>query len=237
MSLYKRFKHVNILKIDLSIIFLTYLCSGTLLLCFVGGFAEALHQPFITLTELLWTPQEIGEISAYRIPVITRCHDGSIVAFSEARKYNSGDAGPKFIAFRRSKNGGNSWSTTRYLADDWTHPSGMSLGAVVVDGEQNTLILQYVYCAHLHCPDKNNTAIQYQLRSNDCGSTWSEPIDLAEANPRLFNWTWAAGPGYGVQKKVHPHKGRLVVCGHTIGGPMELSCIYSDGKYKVISQD
>ncbi|XP_072033995.1 sialidase-1-like [Amphiura filiformis] len=184
-------------------------------------------RPFITRTELLWTPG-VGEITAYRIPVITQCHDGSVVTFSEARKYESGDRGSKFIAFRKSKNAGQSWSTTRFLVDDWTHPDGLNLGAVVVDKEVKTLILLYSTCAHFQCTTRNMTARQFQIRSNDCGETWSKPIDLAKANHDLFNWTWTAGPGYGIQKTLKPHKGRLIVCGHTNVLPMGLYCIFSD---------
>ncbi len=204
---------------------ITFLCSLIIITEVVDGGL----QPFITLSQLLWEPG-IGEVSAYRIPVVTRCYDGSIVAFSEARKSSAGDRGPKFIAFRRSKNEGKTWTTSKYIVDSWTHPDGLNLGAVMVDEKVKALILLYTRCPHLECTDQNNTARHFHMRSNNCGETWSNPVDLSDANHDFFNWSWTAGPGYGIQKKFHPHKGRLIVCGHTIEGPIGLECIYSDGR-------
>ena len=82
----------------------------------------AVFSPRVVGTQLLWEPNIIGDVSCYRIPIITRLPTGSLIAFSEARKFSTGDSGAKFLAYRTSDpdvrtNGGagDLWSLTQFL--------------------------------------------------------------------------------------------------------------------------
>ena len=51
----------------------------------------------------------------------------------------------------------------------------------------------------------------YVCYSDDDGLTWSEPVNMNESC-RDTTWGWyATGPGFGIQMKSGPHKGRLVI--------------------------
>nr|DAA35220.1 TPA_inf: sialidase NEU1.3 [Paracentrotus lividus] len=187
--------------------------------------------PFVLEEQLLWKSSSEGEVSTYRIPIIVQVPNGDLLAFSEARKYSSADAGAKFIAMRRSSNGGQSWGPNAFILNDYKVPDGLNLGTVMVDSLTNNTILMHTFCVHSVC---NGTAGEkpsgvFIVISSNFGYTWSEPINLGEKNPELLELHIDPGPGYGIQKKYPPNKGRLVTCGHTpVAEERSMSCLYSD---------
>ncbi|XP_071949913.1 sialidase-1-like [Antedon mediterranea] len=187
--------------------------------------------PSIIKSQVIWESNSTGEVYLYRIPVITNLPNGDLVIFTEARKYDipSTDVGAKFIAMKRSKDKGVSWGPTVFIVDDYEANDGLNLGTVMVDEEKGYIIILYVYCAHNRCPKRQNVATNFVVKSKDWGYTWSEPVDLGLQNPAILGYDLSPGPGYGIQKKFAPNKGRLIACGHRTPFALKsVACFYSD---------
>lgn len=133
---------------------------------------------------------DIG-VNTYRIPIITSLPDGSLIGMSEGRKHSSADSGPKFLAMRRSKDQGITWSNTTFIEDDGEDPDGLNLGTVFVDEDANRVFVVYSYCAH-----KCVYHTTYLISSDDFGDTWSKPSNLSD---QIGTSLFAPGPGFGIQ--------------------------------------
>lgn len=132
-----------------------------------------------------------GDISDYRIPIITPAPDGSLVALSEGRKFSPNDRGAKVLSVRRSVDGGRSWGSTAFQSNDGVIRDGLALGAVVTDEEAKTMMVIYS-----HCPHSCVRSTSFLIRSYDNGLTWGMPQNLTE---QIGDLVFAAGPGYGIQ--------------------------------------
>ncbi|XP_019643188.1 PREDICTED: sialidase-1-like [Branchiostoma belcheri] len=109
-----------------------------------------------------------------------------------------------------------------YVLDDGSFYDGISLGAIVVDDETESVFIIYSHCAHY---DDCTTSTTYLVESTDDGKTWGAPRNISV---QVGTMMFAPGPGYGIQKKYEPHVGRLVVCGHSTINGAGMFCLLSD---------
>ncbi|XP_033119790.1 sialidase-1-like [Anneissia japonica] len=204
-------------------------CVGLVL--YVCSVIVTAINPTVVQTQIIWEGNTTGEVYLYRIPVIINLPNGDLLAFAEARKYDipRTDVGAKFIAMKRSKDKGSSWGPTEFIVDDYEAQDGLNLGTAMVDEEMGYIIILYVYCAHNQCPERQNVATNFVVKSKDWGYTWGNPVDLGLQNPDILGFDLSPGPGYGIQKKYAPNKGRLITCGHRTPFALKsVVCFYSD---------
>lgn len=189
----------------------------------------------------LFTSGENG-YSSYRIPSIITTTKGSLIAFCEGRK-EAGDAGDIDLLFKRSVDGGKTWSTQKIIWDDGINTCGNP--CPVVDKRTGEI---WLLMTHNNGDDTESNIIQkksqdtrtvWVCESKDDGISWSKPADIT-AETKKSSWGWyATGPGVGIQINYGPHKGRLVIpCDHSYNdqngkvakGPYEYGdhIIYSD---------
>ncbi|KAJ8038509.1 Sialidase-1 [Holothuria leucospilota] len=160
-------------------------------------------QPLVVVEEVLWQSGE-AEVGIYRCPLITYTPGGNLLAVAEGRKSN-GDADLKFIATKRSTDGGFEWGIQKFIHNDQYGESEDNLGAVLVDDIMKEIYIFYVTCAHPSACSSSSTPSLMYVKSVDDGISWKLP------------------------KKFAPHKGRLIVCGH--GGELSVNgnfCLLSD---------
>ncbi|XP_035684478.1 sialidase-1-like isoform X2 [Branchiostoma floridae] len=181
--------------------------------------------PLLVEEQIIWLAGGgQGGVSSYRIPLLSRTPRGHLVAVCEARKYNSGDAGEKFLAIRRSEDKGMTWQPLGYVLDDGTYFDGIGLGSILVDDETATMFIFYSHCPHF---DKCTFSTTYVVNSTDDGKTWGQPVNIT-GMIRMHGREFETGPGFGIQKKHAPYQGRLVTCGHSSPLNRMITCAFSD---------
>ena len=164
-----------------------------------------------------------ASVACYRIPIMLRSSRGTLIVATEGRKNSCGDEGPKFIAIRRSLDGGATWLPAQFI---WNDPSalGANLGVIFEDEANHTIFIQFVHGFKSWDPLKKPNMLGL-LTSRDEGRTWSSPRNISE---QLGSFAFVGGPGYGLSKKYSPNKGRMLFCGHSSLSTDGVYCIYSD---------
>ncbi len=150
----------------------------------------------------------------FRIPAVVRTPKGDLLAFAEARRHASADAGDIDLVSRRSGDGGRTWSALQVVGDDGADTFGNP--CAVVDHATGTI---WLFVIRTTGSDKEQAIIEgrsrslpkpWVLSSTDDGHTWSAPKDLT-ATIKRPDWTWySLGPGIGIQAR----DGRLVIPGN-----------------------
>src|SRR5688500_2995752 len=146
----------------------------------------------------------------YRIPALAVTPKGTVLALCEGRKTSSADHGDVDLVFKRSTDGGASWSAMELLYEEGG-AAKVTIGnpCVVVDRARGVVRLLFT---------GENEKV-FGTATSDEGRTWSKPRDITSATRRP-DWTWyATGPGNGIQMERGKHKGRLVIpCDHRVKG-------------------
>ncbi|MGI6164968.1 MAG: sialidase family protein [Limnochordia bacterium] len=170
----------------------------------------------------------------YRIPAIVATENGTLLAFCEGRRNESGDAGAIDLLLRRSVDGGQNWSRFQVVVDGCGDTAGNP--APVVDKTTGTVWL--LFCKNdaeggepLILQGKAPRTI-WVTRSLDDGISWDKPKEITDS-VKDPEWTWyATGPCHGIRLSC----GRLIVpCDHVLGANPEQNpnryyshIIYSD---------
>lgn len=161
--------------------------------------------------QVLFRASQDPGYSCYRIPAIVRTLKGTLLAFSEGRRDNCGDAGDIDIVVKRSTDDGRTWGPLRVVNDGGVDTHGNP--TPIVDRETGRIILAQSWNTGRgggNCPVPCDRSPHLQY-SDDDGLTWSEPRDLsAEIMPPEWNSWYATGPVHGIQLTRGEHAGRLV---------------------------
>lgn len=176
-----------------------------------------------------------GGYHTYRIPSLLVAPGGTLLAFAEGRKGGAGDAGDIDLVFRRSSDGGKTWSPAQVVWDDGPNTCGNP--CPVVDAGTIHLLMTRNLGIDRE-PDiiagrSKDTRRVFVAESRDGGKSWSNPREITDS-VKPPGWTWyATGPGAGIRLTRGPHPGRLVVaCDHIESGRYYSHAIYSDDRGK-----
>ncbi len=156
-----------------------------------------------------------GGYAIYRIPSLAVTDKGTVIAFCEARKSASGDWGAIDLLYRRSADGGKTWSDAKKLDVG----SGFEKNPVAINQKLGKFpnitinnptliadrgIVHFLYCVeYMRC---------FYTRSEDDGKTFAPPIEITETLESFrpeYDWkVIATGPGHGIRLS---KSGRLIV--------------------------
>ena len=171
----------------------TFILSSMMALSAAFSYAQQSETPVaITLFE---SPEHPTMFTApsYRIPAIAQCSDGSLIAIADYRYQLSdvgvGNASNKSqieLRFRRSMDGGITWSDEQILAqrnetdqNDWKWAMGDA--AIVADRESGEVL---VLCASGSVGNGASTAENPirigMFRSHDNGATWDDGEEITQ---------------------------------------------------------
>ena len=147
----------------------------------------------------------------FRIPSLLPTRGGTLLAFAEARREGTADAGDIDLVVKRSRDGGASWSALQVVGDDGANTVGNP--CPVVDRTTGTIWLLTTRNRgadrerDIIAGTSQGTRTVWAQKSTDDGDTWSAPVEIT-ASVKPAGWTWyATGPGIGIQTRA----GRLVI--------------------------
>ncbi|MBN2151424.1 MAG: exo-alpha-sialidase, partial [Candidatus Lokiarchaeota archaeon] len=183
---------------------------------FPAQFAPGVSHQAVFSSADVYTGNNGGPIDDFRIPAMAWLPNDTIVAFAEGRQDVLSDWGNIDIVMKRSMDGGLTWGPLRILAEN---PQGRLTAGNMVP----------VYDAindNLHVLYNWDNKRLFHVNSSDRGLTWSAPQEITGAID--LDGTWhGCGPGVGIQKRLAPHAGRLVVPAYG-GGLGGSHVIFSD---------
>ena len=134
--------------------------------------------------------------SNYRIPAVITAKDGSIVAFTDKRKYNNTDLPEDIdIICNRSTDGGHTWSEPITIAQGTGRYQGYGDAALAHSKDENGLLAVFVGGQGLWTSTPSVPQNSYMVRSYDNGQTWTEPEVITHfiygkdcTDPTRKNW-------------------------------------------------
>jgi sialidase-1 len=208
--------------------------------------AGLLSQPIFLYAD---TPKPIdlftageGTYAHYRIPGLVVSPGGAILAYCEARGSVAGDWSKTDLLFRRSIDGGATWSPAKILAKPPTDARqnpvvakhrADAAGAITMNNPVAISDLKNKAVHVMYCVEYERC---FYMRSDDDGQTFTEPREITSAFDsfrKTYNWrVLATGPGHGIALS---KTGRLVMpvwlslgTGKSGHRPSCVATIYSD---------
>ncbi|SMO57599.1 sialidase-1 [Saccharicrinis carchari] len=139
-------------------------------------------QPFVEREillgrKLLFGPGDYGSTN-YRIPAIITADDGTLVAVTDKRKFNSTDLPEDIdIVVRRSTDNGVTWSEPVTMAQGTGRNNGFG-DAVLMKANSGKLVALFVGGPGLWGSTPTNPIRSYVSTSDDNGLTWTAPEDI-----------------------------------------------------------
>ena len=141
---------------------------------------DATSREVLLARTLVFAPGDYGSMY-YRIPGVVTAKDGSLVAVTDARKYNQGDLpGDIDVTVRRSTDGGKTWSEPVIIAKGQGEKKGYGDAALVQTTEENGLLCIFAGANGLWASTPSDPIRTYYSKSTDNGVTWSEPVDITD---------------------------------------------------------
>jgi sialidase-1 len=147
----------------------------------------------------------------FRIPSVIATSRGTLLAFAEARRSGTADAGDIDLVLKRSDDGGRSWSSLTVVGDNG--PNTFGNPCQVIDRTTGTIILLATQNRGTDAEKdiiggtSQGSRTVWMMKSADDGVTWSAAVEIT-ASVKRPEWTWyATGPGIGIQTR----NGRLVI--------------------------
>lgn len=147
-----------------------------ILFAFLG--IKAQNPDCVIKREVLYRPGDYGSLY-YRIPAIITAKDGTLVAFTDKRKFNESDLPSDIdVVCNYSTDNGSSWSEPYTIAEGQGVGKGFGDVGVCHSLDDNGLIVVFTGGESIwkSTPEKSNRA--YMARSNDNGKTWTKPTDI-----------------------------------------------------------
>lgn len=173
--------------------------------------------PLIT-SQRLYAPGDYGSAN-WRIPALLCLDDGTLLAVNDKRKYNESDLPEDIdIVYRRSLDGGLTWSEPQTLIEGTGYKQGYGDPALV-QCENGDVLCFFVGGNGLWASTESDPQRSYVCRSTDRGLTWGEPEDITAqlwgsqaTNPTCRNYKSSFfASGNALRLKQGPHKGRVMV--------------------------
>ena len=173
--------------------------------------------PLIT-SLCLYAPGDYGSAN-WRIPALLCLDDGTLLAVNDKRKYNESDLPEDIdIVYRRSLDGGLTWSEPQTLIEGTGYKQGYGDPALV-QCENGDVLCFFVGGNGLWASTESDSQRSYVCRSTDRGLTWGEPEDITAqlwgsqaTNPSCRNYKSSFfASGNALRLKQGPHKGRVMV--------------------------
>lgn len=186
----------------------------------------------------------------FRIPAIIKTNINELIAFCEGRVGGGADFGDIDIVFKKSKNGGKTWSKLYKLVDFQNLQAGNPAPVLDVSDPlypQGRIFLFYNTGNNHENEMRKGLGIRevWYITSIDQGNTWSDPTNITASVHKPYqphvkpeysfyeDWrSYANTPGHALQIKDGNYKGRIFIpANHSEGNPLKSFAEYRSHAY------
>ncbi|MEQ7008303.1 sialidase family protein [Actinopolymorpha sp. B17G11] len=196
--------------------------AGSASMFAAGMWSEVAHAASAHALERV-TVFERGETADYhtfRIPLIVRAADGTLLAFAQGRVDSAEDFGHIQLVLKRSADGGRTWGPLQLVAAD--PPNRVANQSAVVDQVTGRIHLFVVRTGgDVTGDDIANDRVSpedaprpFVMYSDDHGVTWSDWREITSDVKVDGMRHYVGGPTHGIQLTTGPHAGRLLMPGN-----------------------